>query len=105
MELASILKPEYKIYAVKDGKPALAKAHEAMPDLILLDVVMPDMNGFEVLAELKKSEKTKDIPVIFITASDEPAHQVEGFAGGAVDFIRKPFERKEVLERVKLHLK
>jgi len=104
MELASILKPEYKIYAVKDGKPALDKAHEALPDLILLDVVMPDMNGFEVLAELKRSERTKDIPVIFITGVNDSESEREGLAIGAVDYIRKPFNSMVVKHRVRLQV-
>ena len=104
MELASILKPEYKIYAVKDGKPALEKAHEALPDLILLDVVMPDMNGFDVLAELKKSERTKNIPVIFITGVNDSESEREGLSIGAVDYIRKPFNSMVVQHRVRLQI-
>ena len=64
IELSSMLKSEYKIYAVKDGMSALEKANDSLPDLILLDVIMPDMNGFDVLSKLKASENTKDIPVI-----------------------------------------
>jgi len=104
MELASILKPEYKIYAVKDGVPALEKAHEALPDLILLDVVMPDMNGFEVLAELKRSDKTKDIPVIFITGVNDSESEHKGLSIGAVDYIRKPFDPMVVKHRVRLQI-
>ena len=104
MELASILKSDYKIYAVKDGAPALEKAHEALPDLILLDVVMPDMNGFEVLAELKRSKATKDIPVIFITGVNDSDGEREGLAIGAVDYIRKPFDTMVVKHRVRLQI-
>jgi len=102
MELASILKQDYKIYAVKDGRPALDKAQEAVPDLILLDVVMPGMSGFEVLAELKKMEKTKHIPVLFITGVNDNEGEREGFACGAVDYIRKPFDAMVVKHRVRL---
>jgi len=104
MELASILKQDYKIYAVKDGKAALDKAFEAKPDLILLDVVMPGMNGFEVLAELKRSEKTKDIPVMFITGINDSEGEREGLEIGAVDYIRKPFNTMVVKHRVRLQV-
>jgi len=104
MELASILRQDYKIYAVKDGKPALEKANEALPDLILLDVVMQGMNGFEVLAELKRNEKTKHIPVIFITGMSDLEGEREGFEKGAVDYIRKPFDATVVKHRVRLQI-
>ena len=104
MELASILRQDYKIYAVKDGKPALEKANEAIPDLILLDVVMQGMNGFEVLAELKKNEKTEHIPVIFITGMSDLEGEREGFEKGAVDYIRKPFDATVVRHRVRLQI-
>jgi len=90
MELASILKSDYKIYAVKDGESALEKANEVLPDLILLDIIMPDMNGFEVLNELRTSEKTKEIPVIFITGISDSEDEIKGLAAGAVDYMRKP---------------
>jgi len=105
MELVSILQPDYKIYAVKDGASALDKANESLPDLILLDVVMPDLNGFEVLTELKKSEKTKDIPVIFITGVNEKESEREGLSIGAADYIRKPFDAVVVKHRVQLQIK
>jgi len=104
MELASILRQDYKIYAVKDGKPALEKANEAIPDLILLDVVMQGMNGFEVLAELKKNENTQHIPVIFITGMSDLEGEREGFEKGAVDYIRKPFDATVVRHRVRLQI-
>ena len=104
MELASILKQDYKIFAVKDGKPAIDKAHEALPDLILLDVVMPGMNGFDVLAELKKSERTRNIPVIFITGINDTDGESEGLALGAVDYIRKPYDAMVVLHRIRIQI-
>ena len=104
MELANILKPEYTIYAVKDGRPAIEKAHEAMPDLILLDVIMPGMNGFDVLAELKSSRKTKDIPVMFISGVNDSESESEGLSIGAVDYIRKPFDAMVVKHRVRLQI-
>jgi len=104
MELASILKQDYKIFAVKDGVPAIEKANEALPDLILLDVVMPGMNGFEILAELKKSEVTKHIPVIFITGVNDTEGESEGLSLGAVDYIRKPYDAMVVLHRVRIQI-
>jgi len=101
MELTGILQPEYKIYTVKDGTSALEKAGESSPDLILLDVIMPDMNGFDVLDELKKSAKTKDIPVIFITGTVDSDDEIKGLAAGAVDYMRKPVNDTLVKLRVR----
>jgi len=101
MELASILKSEYMIYAVKDGTSAFEKANEFLPDLILLDVVMPDMSGFDVLSELRRSEKTKDIPVIFITGATNSDDEIKGLAAGAVDYICKPLNDTIVKLRVR----
>ena len=101
MELSSILKSEYKIYAVKDGTSALEKASEVVPDLILLDVVMPDMNGFEVLSQLRVSEKTKDIPVIFITGGTGSDNEIKGLTAGAVDYMVKPLN--ETLVKLRVH--
>jgi len=101
MDLSTILQPEYKIFAVKDGTSALEKANESLPDLILLDIVMPDLNGFEVLTELKNSEKTKDIPVIFITGATDNDEEIKGLAAGAVDYMRKPLNETIVKLRVR----
>jgi len=100
MELASILAADYKIYTVKDGPAALEKASDALPDLILLDVIMPDLNGFEVLQKLKENEKTKDIPVIFITGATDREAEIRGLATGAVDYIHKPLNESLVKLRV-----
>jgi DNA-binding response OmpR family regulator len=105
MELVSILKPLYKVYAVKDALSALSKANDARPDLILLDVVMPDMSGFEVLKELKKSEAAKNIPVIFITGVTDTESENEGLSIGAADYIHKPFNAKDVERRVRAIIK
>ena len=104
MELNHILRNSYKLRMVKDGKNAIRNASEFLPDIILLDVVMPEMNGFEVLAELKKSEKTKDIPVIFVTGMKDVLNEKEGFALGAVDYIRKPFNIEDVKNRILVQL-
>jgi len=101
MGLIQILQPEYQIYTAKDGASALKRAEKSLPDLILLDVIMPDMNGFEVLTELKKFEKTKAIPVIFITGISEHANESTGWAIGAVDYIRKPFDTMVVKHRIR----
>jgi len=101
MELSSILRPEYKIYAVKDGTSALEKADEVLPDLILLDVFMPDMNGFEVLDKLKDDERTREIPVIFITGATDSDDEIKGLTAGAVDYMHKPLNETLVLLRVR----
>jgi len=92
MELTHLLRQDYKVYAVKDGNSALKNAGDYLPDVILLDVIMPDKSGFEVLSELKKSDKTKNIPVIFITGMKDSVNETEGYTLGAVDYIRKPFD-------------
>ena len=100
MELTHILRNDYKIFAVKDGSYALEKAAESLPDLILLDIIMPDISGFDVLRELRKSDKTKNIPVIFITGMNDIGNESEGLAIGAADYIRKPFDDTVVKLRV-----
>ena len=101
MEVVHMFQSEYTIYTAKDGASALKRAEKIMPDLILLDVVMPDMNGFEVLDELKKSAKTRDIPVIFITGLNEDQHESAGLSIGAVDYIRKPFDTTITKHRIR----
>ncbi|MCL2634205.1 MAG: response regulator [Oscillospiraceae bacterium] len=100
MELYHILGSEYSILTAMDGISALEKAEQYFPDLILLDVIMPDMDGFRVLGELKSSEKTDSIPVIFITGLSAECDESEGLAAGAVDYIRKPFSAAVVKLRV-----
>ena len=86
------------------GELALKRIQYAHPDLILLDVMLPGIDGFETCRRLKANETTKDIPVIFITALTETAHKIEGFNVGGVDYITKPFQVEEVLARVQTHL-
>ena len=100
MELSHILGSDYTIYAVTNGISALEKAKKSLPDIILLDIIMPGMNGFEVLAELQKSEITEKIPVIFITGLTDSADEEKGLSLGAVDYICKPFKRVIVKQRV-----
>jgi DNA-binding NtrC family response regulator len=93
-----------EVLAAPSGEKALALAARAAPSLVLLDVVMPGWDGFETCRRLKQQEETAGIPVVFITARDDAASLVAGFAAGGVDYITKPFARDEVLARVKTHL-
>jgi two-component system sensor histidine kinase/response regulator len=86
------------------GREALEAVFYSKPDLILLDVNMPGMSGFEVCKKLKEGAETKDIPVIFLTAKTEPEDIIEGFSAGGVDYICKPFNSKELISRVETHL-
>ncbi|MCL2718772.1 MAG: response regulator [Lachnospiraceae bacterium] len=99
-ELSKALRPDYKIYAAGNGRDALIAAQTNLPDVILLDILMADMDGYEVITALKNSEKTKDIPVIFITGLEDVASEEKGLALGAVDYIRKPFSSSIVKLRV-----
>ncbi|MDM9385461.1 response regulator [Chlorogloeopsis sp. ULAP01] len=94
-----------EVWVAKSGKIALERVKYALPNLILLDVMMPEIDGFETCRQLKAVPETKDIPVIFMTALSDTANKVEGFQAGAVDYVTKPFQHEEVLSRVKLHLK
>src|SRR4051812_27348593 len=104
--LAGMLKERnYKVRPVPSGKLALLAAQREPPDLILLDINMPDMNGYEVCAQLKADEKLRGIPIIFISALTEPLDKVKAFATGGVDYITKPFQMEELHARVETHLK
>src|SRR5262245_38216834 len=95
----------YETVAIKDGAEGLRKAQALLPDLILLDLMLPGMGGLEVCRELRAGEKTKHIPIIMITARAEETDQVEGFAKGADDYVTKPFSNKVLLQRVKALLR
>lgn len=102
----NILKVDhYKILVSTSGLNALSKIPSINIDLILLDVLMPEMNGYELFDELKKIEKTKDIPIIFLTALNDSENIIKAFEMGAVDYICKPFNPQELRIRVKTHLK
>ncbi|MBF0226967.1 MAG: response regulator [Desulfobacterales bacterium] len=104
--LAAILSEKgYKVRPVPNGNLALSAARAIHPNLILLDINMPGMSGYEVCQELKDDKLTADIPIIFITVKDEIADKVRGFDLGAVDYITKPFHPKDVLARVETHVK
>ncbi len=94
----------YQVRPADHPQLAIDAALSQPPDLILLDVRMPDMDGFEVCARLKQDARTKDVPVIFISALHEAEDKVRGFEVGGVDFITKPFQEKEVLARVQTHM-
>jgi two-component system sensor histidine kinase/response regulator len=94
----------YKVRVAQDGESAIAQVSYAQPDLILLDVMMPGIDGFETCRRLKAVPETQAIPVIFMTALSDVFDQVKGFQVGAVDYITKPFEIEEALVRVRTHL-
>ena len=102
--LRNILGADYTIYASCDGPDAIETAEEFLPDMILLDIIMPDMDGYSVLQALKSNEATKDIPVIFITGLDNTEAEEQGLSLGAVDFISKPFQPTIVKLRVQLQV-
>jgi len=103
--LGSILSPMYNLLIARNGLRALELAEEHKPDLILLDVLMPEMTGFEVIEKLKESETTKKIPVIFITGLTSADDEEKGFILGAVDYITKPFKKAIVKARVNTHIR
>ena len=103
--LTNILSPEYDVYAAKNGMDALMLAEEHLPDVILLDILMPEMDGYEVIATLKEMEKTQHIPVIFITGLNNPEAEKKGLALGAADYIPKPFNPDIVKLRVQIQIK
>lgn len=103
--LCNILgKRSYRIAVAKNGLQALEMVEKVTPDLILLDVMMPEMDGFEVCRRLQQIPATRDVPVIFLTAKTENENVVQGFEIGAVDYITKPFNATELLVRVQTHM-
>ena len=94
----------YEVRGAPDGQTALMFAGEDPPELILLDIRLPDMDGFQVCRRLKEDQKTDNIPVIFISGLDEVVDKVKGFAAGGIDYITKPFQSQELLARVETHL-
>ena len=97
-------KANYKTLIAQNGIKAIKIARKKHPDLILLDIMMPDINGFDVCRQLKAESKTKDIPIIFMTARAETKDKVQGFKLGAIDYITKPVEEQELLARIETHL-
>ena len=105
MALTHILCSEYTVYAAKNGQKAIEAAEKYLPDVILLDIVMPEMDGHAVIGALKNAEKTRDIPVIFITGLSDADDEEKGLALGAADYISKPFGSAIVKLRVKNQIK
>ncbi|GHV36944.1 hypothetical protein FACS1894187_12520 [Synergistales bacterium] len=103
--LNQILSGEYRVFTAKSGAEALSRAENESPDLILLDIMMPDMSGFDVLKQLKEDPATQDIPVIIVTGLTGTDDEEKGFSLGAVDYITKPFKEAIVKARVKTHMR
>ena len=99
-----LVKAGYRVLPATNGAMGIAAAQSQHPDLILLDIMMPDLSGFQVCEQLKADECTSDIPIIFISALNEPLDKVKAFEIGGVDYIPKPIEPKEVLARIRTHL-
>lgn len=94
----------YDVMVAMDGEETLEMVAEERPDLILLDIMMPDMDGFEVCERLKADAAFRDIPVIFLTGRSDPEDRERGMAMGAIDYIIKPFDIPDVQDRVRTHL-
>ncbi len=102
--LSFLQEHDYQVYMVDSGQRALHILPKIHPDLILLDVMMPGMNGFEICRKIKADENLASLPVIFMTALDSVGDKMAGFAAGAVDYITKPFQQAEVLARINTHI-
>ena len=94
----------YKVRPAPSGSLALQSVRSTLPDLVLLDIKMPEMDGYEVCRRLKADERTRDVPVLFISALTEVTDKIKGFGVGGVDYITKPFQHEEVLARVETHV-
>lgn len=104
--LGKILKTEgYSFVIATNGKETFRVIEQCIPDLILLDIMLPDTDGFEICRKLKEDQRTADIPIIFLTALADLEDKVRGFETGAVDYITKPFEDMEVIARVRTHIR
>jgi diguanylate cyclase (GGDEF)-like protein len=103
--LKDLLDPDYDTMVAKNGKQALSRISSAeLPDLVLLDIMMPELNGYEVCEKMKNDPRTADIPIIFISAMNQVGDEAKGLALGAIDYITKPFSPELVLLRVKNHM-
>jgi putative two-component system response regulator len=102
--LSSILGDDYTLNAATNGRKALELARSQLPDLILLDMMMPDIDGLEVCKTLKSEPATQDIPIIFVTGMSDPENEERGLEAGAVDYISKPVSPPIVKARVKIHI-
>ncbi len=102
--VADILRPHYEVVFATSGRRALQVARARRPDLVLLDVHLPDLHGYEVCRQLKADEATREAPVLFLTASDDPALEPDRRAAGAVETLTKPVDPVRLLARVAAHL-
>jgi diguanylate cyclase (GGDEF)-like protein len=105
MALSHILSPDYAVYAAKNGQKAIEAAKKYLPDVILLDIIMPEMDGYAVISTLKGSEKTRNIPVVFITGLRNADDEEKGLSLGAADYISKPFSSAIVKLRIMNQIK
>jgi len=103
--LSDVLKDEYDVVFATGGEEGIYRAIESKPDIILLDIMMPDMDGYTVCARLQADARTAAIPVIFVTALGSPAHEVKGLDTGAIDYVTKPINGDIVKARIRNHLK
>ena len=104
--LCNLLRDEYQVESAVTGEEALAKAAvEPCPDLVLLDIILPDIDGYEVCHRLKRNSLTSEIPVIFLTVKSDVDDEIRGFDLGAVDYIAKPISPPIVKARVRTHVK
>jgi diguanylate cyclase (GGDEF)-like protein len=102
--MGEVLRHEYEVFFAANGAKAIEIAQSTNVDLILLDVVLPDLDGFEVCSRLKADERTSGIPIIFVTAREETSDEARGFSAGGVDYITKPIRPPVLLARVRTHL-
>ena len=100
----NILKNKYDVYPISSGQKLFDILEKVTPDLILLDVAMPEMDGYEIIKRLKTGPKTQDIPVIFLTSRDDPGDELEGLSLGAIDYVSKPFSPALLIQRIDNHL-
>jgi len=105
MVLMNILQQDYHLYIAKTGEDAIKNAEMNIPDLILLDIILPGIDGYEVLVRLREMDKTKNIPVIFLTGLSDSGSEEKGIKLGAVDYIIKPFDSSLVKQKVEHQLK
>lgn len=105
LALSHILRPKYTIYIATDGQTAIRITKKNHPDLILLDIAMPNMTGLEVLSYLKSTNSLRDIPVIIVTGRDAVEDEDMGYSLGAVDYIKKPLFNTSVIAKIEMHLR
>ena len=100
-----LIRRGYEVRQALNGMIALRAIEIQRPDIVLLDIMMPQIDGYEVCKQIKNNPETADIPVIFLSALDEVQNKIKGFASGGADYITKPFQAEEVIARIKIHLK